>query len=85
MEGQTHAAARAAEQVQATQDDPAGRLALMAEAYRGPFGVRSRHLPFRRAALSFMRWQLHRGVLNPLSAPVPGSAVVASGQPATPA
>ena len=46
----------------------------MAEAYHGPPGApRSRHLPFRRAALSFMRWQLDRGVLNPLSAPVPGS------------
>ena len=67
------AAARAVEQVAATRDDPAGRLALMAQAYRGPSDVRSRHLPFRRAALSFMRWQLDRGVLNPLSAPVPGS------------
>ena len=68
------AAARAAEKVEATRDDPAGRVALMADAYYGPAGApRSRHLPFRRAALSFMRWQLDRGVLNPLSDPVPGS------------
>jgi hypothetical protein len=30
-------------------------------------------LPFRRAALSFMRWQLRRGVLAPLNATPPGS------------
>src|SRR5207342_1980754 len=32
-----------------------------------------RHLPFRRAALSFMRWQAQRGLLNPLEASRPGS------------
>ena len=36
-------------------------------------GPRPRHLPFRRAALSFMRWQERRGVLNPLDASPPGS------------
>jgi hypothetical protein len=30
-------------------------------------------MPFRRAALSFMRWQLGRGVLAPLDATPPGS------------
>lgn len=34
----------------------------------------TRRLPFHRAALSFMRWQVGRGVLDPLDAPVPGSA-----------
>ena len=67
------AAERAAEQVEATRDDPAGRLTLMSETYRGPYGDAPRHLPFRRAALSFMRWQLARGVLNPLTATPPGS------------
>ncbi len=67
------AAARAAAQVEGTRDDPAGRLALLSEAYRGPYGDAQRHLPFRRAALSFMRWQLSRGVLNPLTANPPGS------------
>ena len=67
------AAARAAAQVEATRDDPAGRLALLSATYRGPYGHAPQHLPFRRAALSFMRWQLNRGVLNPLTATPPGS------------
>src|SRR3954464_13258617 len=45
----------------------------MARGFRGPTGRAPRHLPFRRAALSFMRWQAHRGVLNPLDASPPGS------------
>jgi hypothetical protein len=55
------------------RDDPAARLALMARVFRGPTGRAPRHLPFRRAALSFMRWQARRGVLNPLDASPPGS------------
>ena len=55
------------------RDDPAGRMALMERCYHGPFGAAPRHLPFRRAAMSFMRWQLRRGVLQPLSARRPGS------------
>ena len=31
------------------------------------------YLPYRRAASAFMRWQLRRGLLNPASAPTPGS------------
>jgi hypothetical protein len=60
-------------QVAAVRDDPAARLALMARVFRGPTGRAPRHLPFRRAALSFMRWQARRGVLNPLDASPPGS------------
>jgi hypothetical protein len=45
----------------------------MRRAYYGPFGNARRHLPFRRAALSFMRWQAERGVLNPLAGSPPGS------------
>ena len=45
----------------------------MARVFRGPTGRAPRHLPFRRAALSFMRWQAHRGVLDPLDASPPGS------------
>jgi len=37
----------------------------MERCYYGPFGRAPRHLPFRRAAMSFMRWQLRRGVLQP--------------------
>ena len=64
---------RAEAQVAAVRDDPAARLALMARVFRGPTGRAPRHLPFRRAALSFMRWQARRGVLNPLEASPPGS------------
>jgi hypothetical protein len=46
----------------------------MSQVFRGPTGHAPRHLPFRRAALSFMRWQAHRGVLDPLEASPPGSA-----------
>jgi hypothetical protein len=60
-------------QVAAVRNDPDGRLALLARTYRGPTGRAPRHLPFRRAALSFMRWQAHRRLLNPLDASPPGS------------
>jgi hypothetical protein len=67
------AAAWALSQVQAVRDDPAARLELAARAYHGPTGNAPRHLPFRRATLSFMRWQLSRGVLAPMDAAEPGS------------
>ena len=60
-------------QVAAVRDDPANRLALLARTYGGPTGRAPRHLPFRRAALSFMRWQARRGVLDPLDVSPPGS------------
>ena len=60
-------------QVAAARDDPATRLALMARVFRGPTGHAPQHLPFRRAALSFMRWQARRGVLNALDGSPPGS------------
>ena len=55
------------------RDDPEARLALMARVFRGPTGRAPRHLPFRRAALEFMRWQARRGLLKPLNATPPGS------------
>jgi hypothetical protein len=55
------------------RDDPRQRVALLARTYLGPFGRAPKHLPFRRAAVSFMRWQADRGVLNPLAAASPGS------------
>jgi hypothetical protein len=70
---ETRAAEWAAAQVERVRDDPAGRLALMGRAYHGPFGKAPRHLPFRRAALSFMRWQAERGVLRRLDEAPPGS------------
>ena len=67
------ALASAEAHVAAVRDDPAARLALMEELFRGPTGSAPRHVPFRRAALSFMRWQAQRGVLNALDASPPGS------------
>jgi hypothetical protein len=67
------AAAWADQQVTAVRDDPAGRLALMQRCYYGPFGKAPRHLPYRRAATSFMRWQLQRGVLQAPFSDRPGS------------
>jgi len=60
-------------QVSAARDNPPARLALIERTYHGPTGQAPLHLPFRRAALSFMRWQAHRGVLNPLDASPRGS------------
>jgi hypothetical protein len=60
-------------QVIAVRDDPASRLALLDRTYHGPVGRAPRQLPFRRAAMSFMRWQADRGVLDPLEGSPPGS------------
>src|SRR3954469_18400126 len=73
MSHHTGALAAAEAQVASVRDDPAARLALMARVFRGPTGRAPRYLPFRRAALSFMRWQARRGVLDPLDASPPGS------------
>jgi hypothetical protein len=59
--------------VGAVRDDPAGRLALMRNQYRVPPHVDRGYLPYRQAASAFMRWQLRRGLLNPIDAPRPGS------------
>jgi hypothetical protein len=67
------ALASAEAQVATVRENPAARLALITRTYHGPTGRAPRHLPFRRAALSFMRWQERRGVLNPLAASPPGS------------
>ena len=73
MSERTDAFARAEAQVAAARDDPAERLALIDRTYHGPTGHAPQHLPFRRAALSFMRWQAERGLLDPLDASPPGS------------
>ncbi len=73
MSNYVSALARAEAQVADARDDPAARLALMGRVFHGPTGHAPRHLPFRRAALSFMCWQARRGVLNPLEASPPGS------------
>jgi hypothetical protein len=73
MPARATAAAWADEQVAAVRDDPAARIALVDRSYHGPSGEAPRHLPFRRAAMSFMRWQLRRGVLEPPHGTRPGS------------
>jgi hypothetical protein len=73
MSNQAGALAWAETQVASARDDPAARLALLERTYHGPTGRAPRHLRFRRAALSFMRWQVQRGVLDPLDASPPGS------------
>jgi hypothetical protein len=60
-------------QAAAARDDPAARIALLARTYHGPTGRAPKHLPFRRAALSFMQWQVQRGLLDPPDAVPPGS------------
>ncbi|MGO9511660.1 MAG: hypothetical protein ACLPXZ_31640, partial [Mycobacterium sp.] len=72
MTGQT-AAAVALDKVGAVRDDPSARLALMRASYRVPSRVDRGYLPFRQAASAFMGWQLHRGLLNPVGSPTPGS------------
>lgn len=67
------AAAYAAAQVAAVRDDPAGRLALLRQLYQGGPERDQPYLPYRRAAVAFMSWQLRRQLLNPLHAAVPGS------------
>ncbi len=73
MSDHADALASATARVATVRDDPAARLALMALLFSGPTGRAPRHRPFRRAALSFMRWQAQRGVLNALDALAPGS------------
>jgi hypothetical protein len=67
------ALASAEARVASVRDDPTARLAMLAELFHGPTGRAPRHRPFRRAALSFMRWQVERGVLNSPAASPPGS------------
>jgi hypothetical protein len=73
MSERADARAAAEAKVAAVRDDPAARVALMSRLFDGPTGSAPHHRPFRRAALSFMRWQAKRGVLNALDAEAPGS------------
>jgi hypothetical protein len=74
MSAQGTAAELAKAQVAAVRDDPMARLKLLEETYRGPTGDAPRHLPYRRAAVAFMQWQVQRGVLEPMNSTPPGSA-----------
>jgi hypothetical protein len=70
---QDTAAAWAAAQVERVRDDPLARMALLSQTYERLCGPAPRYVSFRRAALSFMRWQAARGVLRPPAADPPGS------------
>ncbi len=59
------AAAQAAANVAAVSDDAAARL-QMAEAFYGAHG--GPDFRYERAPLAFMRWEVRRGVLNPVAA-----------------
>ena len=63
----------ALKQVEAVREEPAKRLELLERTYHGPTGQAPHHLPFRRAALAFMRWELAREVLAPLHVTPAGS------------
>lgn len=67
------AAEYAADLVASVRDDPAGRVAVMRSLYEAAPGRPELHLPYRRAALAFMGWQLRRGLLNPPEDEAPGS------------
>jgi hypothetical protein len=66
MSSPTDALASAGAQVAPVRDDPAARLALMRGCFHGPTRRAPRHLPFRRAALSFMLELVRDG--NPIYA-----------------
>jgi hypothetical protein len=63
----------AATQVAAVRDDPAARVALNRALYEHATAAGPRRLPYRRAAMSFMRWEIQRGLLDPPGAQRPGS------------
>ena len=67
------AADYAATRVASVREDPAARLGLLGSLYEAPAGRPELHLPYRRAALAFMAWQVRRGVLNPVDGEAPGS------------
>ena len=48
----------ALKQVEAVREEPVKRLELLERTYHGPTGQAPHHLPFRLAAMAFMRWEL---------------------------
>lgn len=66
----TTAARAAADRVAAVTDDPAARLNLLRTLYVSGGDAQ---LPYHRAAHAFMRWQVRRGLLEPLTSTRPGS------------
>ena len=64
----------AAELVASARDDPNRRVAMMRSLYEAAPGRPELQLPYRRATLAFMGWQVRRGLLNTLDGVPPGSA-----------
>lgn len=71
--GGVPAATIAAERVAEVRDHPQGRMDLLRSSYAPASGGAPVHLPYPRAALAFMGWQLRRGLLDPLDQERPGS------------
>jgi hypothetical protein len=71
--GVVPASVAAERQVAEVRDRPQGRLELLRSSYAPLPGAPPEHLRYRRAALAFMRWQVGRGLLNPLDHERPGS------------
>lgn len=67
-----NAAEQAVRLVEDVQDDPARRLEL-ASAFYADRPHRPKIQEYRRAELSFMDWQVRRGVLKPVTGEQPGS------------
>ncbi len=70
---ESEALTQAEMQLRTVLDDTAGRIALLERTYRAPAGSGEPHLPYRRAAMSFMRWQADRGLLEAPNSQQPGS------------
>ncbi len=67
---------QARDMVSAVEDDPQGRLKLREDFYQKygfPTLEHKGKAGFGNSELDFLRWEIKRGVLNPLDAPQPGS------------
>jgi len=73
MADRVPAAELAAQRVAEVRDRPQARLELLRASYAPLPGNPPLHLRYRRAAMSFMSWQVRRGLLNPPDHPRPGS------------
>jgi hypothetical protein len=63
----------AEERVAEVRERPLGRVELLRSSYAPPPGWSPLLVPYPRAALAFMAWQVRRGLLNPLDHECPGS------------
>ena len=61
------------ELVQSVRDDPEGRYQLRVAFYEKYGFARDRGAGYGTSELAFLRWEIERGVLNPVAAAQPGS------------